>query len=250
MPRTEQGFFVLCDADDGALEDQAPVVDDKAAPNAAGPDEEETFSVAGPSTSPDYLWSYGSARAQGEVRPGLAGGYDFSTLTRFPVDEGTGHAEGTMAHEQQLPVPSLGDGRPAAAADTTPNAAAADTTPGARAADSLDFDVDVRRDSTCRDDEVRLGRYRRDATTASRLAKALLLALAATFGMMLALGDVRTYFNGRQRQGKVYLEQPRGGPPGLRHGAFAEAIDQPFGNEWTTLGSTPTSLVGPGTCAR
>ena len=46
-----------------------------------------------------------------------------------------------------------------------------------------------------------LGCYRRDAPTASRLVEALLLALAAIFGMLLALGDVKNaYFNGRRLQ--------------------------------------------------
>jgi hypothetical protein len=75
-----------------------------------------------------------------------------------------------------------------------------------------------------------LGCYRRDAPTASRMAEAMLLALAAIFGMTLALGDVKNaYFNGRRLQREVYLEQPRGGLPGLRPGQLLKAKKAIYG---------------------
>jgi hypothetical protein len=75
-----------------------------------------------------------------------------------------------------------------------------------------------------------LGCYRRDAPTASRMAEAMLLALAAIFGMILALGDVKNaYFNGRRLQREVYLEQPRGGLPGLQTGQLLKAKKAIYG---------------------
>ena len=75
-----------------------------------------------------------------------------------------------------------------------------------------------------------LGCYRRDAPTASRLAEALVLTLTAIFGMLLALGDVKNaYFNGRELQREVYLEQPRGGLPGLRPGQLLRAKKAIYG---------------------
>ncbi|CAK0894249.1 unnamed protein product [Prorocentrum cordatum] len=69
-----------------------------------------------------------------------------------------------------------------------------------------------------------LGMFRRDAPTASRLAGALLLTLAAAMGMILSLGDVKNaYFNVQNLQREVYLEQPRGGLPGLAPGQLLRA---------------------------
>jgi hypothetical protein len=49
-----------------------------------------------------------------------------------------------------------------------------------------------------------LGCYWHDALTTSRLAQALLQALAGVFGMISALGDVKNaYFDGRQLQCEV-----------------------------------------------
>ena len=69
-----------------------------------------------------------------------------------------------------------------------------------------------------------LGFYRRDAPTASRLAESMLLALAAAMDMEIELGDVRNaYFNGKQLEREVFLEQPRGGLPGLQPGQLLRA---------------------------
>ncbi|CAK0904737.1 unnamed protein product [Prorocentrum cordatum] len=75
-----------------------------------------------------------------------------------------------------------------------------------------------------------LGMFRRDAPTASRLAEALLLTLAAAMGMILSLGDVKNaYFNGQDLQREVYLEQPRGGLPGLAPGQLLRARKAIYG---------------------
>ncbi|CAK0827114.1 unnamed protein product [Prorocentrum cordatum] len=75
-----------------------------------------------------------------------------------------------------------------------------------------------------------LGMFRRDAPTASRLAEALLLTLAAAMGMALSLGDVKNvYFNGQNLQREVYLEQPRGGLPGLAPGQLLRARKAIYG---------------------
>ena len=67
-----------------------------------------------------------------------------------------------------------------------------------------------------------LGCYRRGAPTASRLAESMLLALAAIFGMTLVHAK-NAFFNGRQLQREVYLEQPKGGLPGLLEGQLLRA---------------------------
>ncbi|CAK0891172.1 unnamed protein product [Prorocentrum cordatum] len=75
-----------------------------------------------------------------------------------------------------------------------------------------------------------LGMFRRDAPAASRLAEALLLTLAAAMGMILSLGDVKNaYFNGQNLQREVYLEQPRGGLPGLAPGQLLRARKAIYG---------------------
>ncbi|CAK0789613.1 unnamed protein product [Prorocentrum cordatum] len=75
-----------------------------------------------------------------------------------------------------------------------------------------------------------LGMFRRDAPAASRLAEAMLLTLAAAMGMALSLGDVKNaYFNGQDLQREVYLEQPRGGPPGLVPGQLLRARKAIYG---------------------
>jgi len=75
-----------------------------------------------------------------------------------------------------------------------------------------------------------LGFYRRDAPTASRLAEGVLLALAAGMGMTLELGDVKNaYFNGKQLDREVYLEQPAGGLPELKQGQLLRACKAIYG---------------------
>ncbi|CAK0861813.1 unnamed protein product [Prorocentrum cordatum] len=75
-----------------------------------------------------------------------------------------------------------------------------------------------------------LGMFRRDAPTASRLAEALLLTLAAAMGMILSLRDVKNaYFNGQNLQREVYLEQSRGGLPGLVPGQLLRARKAIYG---------------------
>lgn len=62
-----------------------------------------------------------------------------------------------------------------------------------------------------------LGRYRRDAPTASALAETLCLAIVAYMNFALISKDVKNaYFSGKSVSRDIYLEQPRGGLPDLK----------------------------------
>ena len=69
-----------------------------------------------------------------------------------------------------------------------------------------------------------LGSFRRDAPTASSLAESLCLVLAAVFGFVLLSKDVKNaYFSGHEIGRELYLQQPRGGLPGLKKGQLLRA---------------------------
>ena len=75
-----------------------------------------------------------------------------------------------------------------------------------------------------------LGFYRRDAPTASRLAESLVLCLIAVFGFVMACGDIKNaYFKGQKLDRDVWLEQPRGGLPGLHPRQLIRAIQGIYG---------------------
>ncbi len=85
----------------------------------------------------------------------------------------------------------------------------------------------------------------------------MMLALAAIFGMILALGDVKNaYFNGRQLQREVYLDQPRGGLPSLRPGQLLRAKKAIYGFAeagrllWLALLESWRALAGGNPCLR
>ena len=61
-----------------------------------------------------------------------------------------------------------------------------------------------------------LGRFRRDAPTASAVAESICLAVCAFFKFTLFAKDIKNaYFSGKSVDREIYLEQPRGGLPGL-----------------------------------
>lgn len=61
-----------------------------------------------------------------------------------------------------------------------------------------------------------LGEYRRDAPTASSLAESVCLMTSAVKGSVLVSKDVKNaYFSGKSIERELYLQQPRGGLPGL-----------------------------------
>jgi len=61
-----------------------------------------------------------------------------------------------------------------------------------------------------------LGRYRRDAPTASQIAESILLCVCSFYQFIMLCKDVKNgYFCGKPLDREVYLEQPRGGLPGL-----------------------------------
>lgn len=69
-----------------------------------------------------------------------------------------------------------------------------------------------------------LGRYRRDAPTASQIAESILLCICAFYHFIMVCKDVKNgYFCGKNLDREVYLEQPRGGLPGLRPGQLLRA---------------------------
>ena len=75
-----------------------------------------------------------------------------------------------------------------------------------------------------------LGSFRRDAPTASSLAESLCLVLAAVFGFVLLSKDVKNaYFSGHEIGRELYLQQPRGGLPGLKKGQLLRARKAIYG---------------------
>ncbi|CAE7262427.1 RE1, partial [Symbiodinium necroappetens] len=62
-----------------------------------------------------------------------------------------------------------------------------------------------------------LGLYRRDAPTASATAESICLAICAHKRFLLFAKDIKNaYFSGKNVRREIYLEQPRGGLPGLQ----------------------------------
>ena len=75
-----------------------------------------------------------------------------------------------------------------------------------------------------------LGRYRRDAPTASQIAESILLCITAFYHFILICKDVKNgYFCGKPLEREVYLEQPRGGLPGLKPGQLLRAKKAIYG---------------------
>ena len=75
-----------------------------------------------------------------------------------------------------------------------------------------------------------LGSFRRDAPTASSLAESLCLTLSAVLGFVLLSKDVKNaYFSGREIGRELYLQQPKGGLPGLKKGQLLRAKKAIYG---------------------
>jgi hypothetical protein len=75
-----------------------------------------------------------------------------------------------------------------------------------------------------------LGQYRRDAPTASALAESLCLAVCAYAHFVMVAKDVKNaYFSGRNVNREIYLDQPRGGLPGLKPGQLLRAKKAIYG---------------------
>ena len=76
-----------------------------------------------------------------------------------------------------------------------------------------------------------LGAYRRDAPTASAIiAESICLTMVAYFGFVLLAKDIKNaYFSGKSVGREVYLEQPRGGLPGLLPGQLMRAHKAIYG---------------------
>ena len=75
-----------------------------------------------------------------------------------------------------------------------------------------------------------LGSYRRDAPTASQIAESICLAVCAFHKFVLFAKDIKNaYFSGKSVQREIYLEQPRGGLPGLMAGQLLRARKAIYG---------------------
>ena len=75
-----------------------------------------------------------------------------------------------------------------------------------------------------------LGQYRRDAPTASALAESLCLPVCAYAHFVMVAKDVKNaYFSGRNVNREIYLDQPRGGLPGLKPGQLLKAKKAIYG---------------------
>ena len=75
-----------------------------------------------------------------------------------------------------------------------------------------------------------LGSYRRDAPTASQIAESICLAVCAFHKFVLFAKDIKNvYFSGKNVQREIYLEQPRGGLPGLAAGQLLKARKAIYG---------------------
>ena len=69
-----------------------------------------------------------------------------------------------------------------------------------------------------------LGRFRRDATTASQIAESVLLCLVAFYKFILISKDVKhCYFCGKALEREIFPDQPKDGLPGLEKGVLLEA---------------------------
>ena len=75
-----------------------------------------------------------------------------------------------------------------------------------------------------------LGQFRRDAPTASAMAESLCLAVCAYMHFTMVAKDVKNaYFSGRSVNREIYLDQPRGGLPGLKPGQLLRARKAIYG---------------------
>ena len=75
-----------------------------------------------------------------------------------------------------------------------------------------------------------LGQFRRDAPTASAMAESLCLAVCAYMHFTMVAKDVKNaYFSGRSVNREIYLDQPRGGLPGLKPGQLLKARKAIYG---------------------
>ena len=75
-----------------------------------------------------------------------------------------------------------------------------------------------------------LGEYRRDAPTASSLAESVCLMTSAVKGFTLVSKDVKNaYFSGKSIDRELYLQQPRGGLPGLQGSQLLRAKKAIYG---------------------
>ena len=75
-----------------------------------------------------------------------------------------------------------------------------------------------------------LGEYRRDAPTASAVAESLCLSVCAYYQFVLLAKDIKNaYFSGKSLQREIFLDQPKGGLPGLRPGQLLRARKAIYG---------------------
>ena len=75
-----------------------------------------------------------------------------------------------------------------------------------------------------------LGQYRRDAPTASAVAESLCLAVCVHFKFVLLAKDIKNaYFSGKSVDREIYLDQPKGGLPGLKPGQLLRARKAIYG---------------------
>ena len=75
-----------------------------------------------------------------------------------------------------------------------------------------------------------LGQYRRDAPTASAVAESLCLAVCVHYKFVLLAKDIKNaYFSGKSVNREIYLDQPKGGLPGLRPGQLLRARKAIYG---------------------
>ncbi|CAE7715141.1 RE1 [Symbiodinium necroappetens] len=75
-----------------------------------------------------------------------------------------------------------------------------------------------------------LGQYRRDAPTASAIAENVCLSVCAHLKFLLLSKDIKNaYFSGKSVGREIYLDQPKGGLPGLQAGQLLKANKAIYG---------------------
>ena len=75
-----------------------------------------------------------------------------------------------------------------------------------------------------------LGQYRRDAPTASAIAESVCLAVCTHLKFTLLAKDIKNaYFSGKDVGREIYLDQPKGGLPGLKPGQLLRANKAIYG---------------------
>eukprot|EP00439_Symbiodinium_sp_Y106_P022669 s217_g2.t2 len=75
-----------------------------------------------------------------------------------------------------------------------------------------------------------LGQYRRDAPTASAMAESVCLAVCVHMQFVLFAKDIKNaYFSGKSVDREIYLDQPRGGLPGLSSNQLLRAKKAIYG---------------------